>query len=210
MTMRSFGEVGSGRSEVGSKAAIPGLDSFGFRGLDGGHNDCNKLVSLFSQGSQGRRFDHRHGSNHIDPKQRLITLFLGDAELRNKLCRRTSPPGRAIIRSDRGSASNQLIGKSISRTRLRQRLGKFGAAKPKLKGAQFEIRNLRLPPSRFRFHMNPFARSFCMALRSWWSWARPARSLVLVTSNSSMISGMFAARLSTGFVIGQQPSERNR
>ena len=28
-------------------------------------------------------------------------------------------------------------------------------------------------------HMKPLARSFCIALRSWWSWARPARSEIL-------------------------------
>ena len=47
-----------------------------------------------------------------------------------------------------------------------------------------------------------------MALRSWWSCARPARSLVFVTMSSAMISWMFEAVLTTGFVIGQQPSER--
>ena len=57
-------------------------------------------------------------------------------------------------------------------------------------------------------HMNPLARSFCIALRSWWSWARPARSETRVTFSSSMISAIVAASLSTGLVIGMQPSER--
>ncbi len=57
-------------------------------------------------------------------------------------------------------------------------------------------------------HMKPLARSFCIALRSWWSCARPARSDTRVTFSSSMMSAMVAALLSTGLLIGMQPSER--
>ena len=45
--------------------------------------------------------------------------------------------------------------------------------------------------------------AFMMILR-----AAPARSEVFVTCNSAMMSSMVAALLSTGFVIGQHPSER--
>ena len=59
-------------------------------------------------------------------------------------------------------------------------------------------------------YMNPLARSSCMELRPTWSWARPARSLTLVSLSSSMTSSMLLAGLSTGCVIGWQPSERKR
>ena len=57
-------------------------------------------------------------------------------------------------------------------------------------------------------YRKPRARNFCIALRSWWSWARPARSLVRVVSSSAMISSIVFALLSIGFVIGLQPNER--
>ena len=59
-------------------------------------------------------------------------------------------------------------------------------------------------------HMKPLARSSCIELRPTWSWARPARSLVLVSFSSSMTSSMLLAGLSTGCVIGWQPRERKR
>src|SRR3954463_2344477 len=63
-------------------------------------------------------------------------------------------------------------------------------------------------PDEDNLHMNPFARSFCMACGSWWSWARPARSLERVVSSSAMISSMVAALLAMGCVIGWHPNER--
>src|SRR3954471_3592198 len=54
----------------------------------------------------------------------------------------------------------------------------------------------------YDLHMNPFARSFCIACGSWWSWARPARSLDRVVSSSAMMSSIVAALLATGWVMG--------
>jgi hypothetical protein len=132
--------------------------------FDRANHDRKQLVRFSLKFSYAISFREIERDKQFNPILRFVALFFDDAEFRDEFGPGPSTFRGAIIGANSRAGTQQLPADYLcGRVILRQRFNQTHTAKSELKRPLLQF---RVPISAFRVHMNPRARSFCIALRS--------------------------------------------
>jgi len=125
------------RNNPQSAISLPQL--LGARRLDGSHDHGEDLVCFILQIDQQFLFHQPGFNNQLHPIHAFVALFLNNPHFGNKFGIGASAAGSAVVGTNRGSASEQLLSNHICRLILRQSFRQSNNPQGKSLCSVFEI-----------------------------------------------------------------------